>query len=117
MVKLFNNIIINDGFQLFQIYQVARCVCNFAFNGYKQVVIMPMPVGIGAFAKYFVIFFSAPFLTVHPVSGIKMFLARYVYHHNICGCKYTKQKYVSCFILAVKKKQYLASPCPLQRRG
>jgi hypothetical protein len=53
---------------------------------------MSMPVGVGTLAKHLIIFFSAPFLTVHPVSGIKMFFARYMYHHNICGCKYTKQK-------------------------
>jgi futalosine hydrolase len=32
-----------------------------------------------------------------------MFFARYMYHHNNCGYKYTKQKQGICFILAVKK--------------
>ena len=64
---------------------------------------MAMPVWVGTFAKHLVVFFGAPFLTVHSVGRIKMLFARYIYHHNNCGCKYTKQKQGICFILAVKK--------------
>jgi futalosine hydrolase len=75
---------------------------NIALYGYKQIVVVAMPVGVGAFAENFGIFLCAPLLAVHPVGGVKVFPARNMYHHNNCGCKYTKQKQGRCFILAVK---------------
>jgi futalosine hydrolase len=66
-----------------------------------------MPIGVGTFAKHFIVFLCAPFLTIHSVSGIKMLFARYVYHHNNCGCKYTKQKQGICFILVSEKSNFL----------
>src|SRR5437868_8000888 len=102
MVQLFDHMIVNDYLQFFQIDQIAGCMCYFAFNSYEQVIIVPMPVRIGAFAKYLGIFLLAPFLAVHSVRSIKMLLPCHVYHHSNNWCKYTKQKQGLCSILAVK---------------
>ena len=69
---------------------------------------MAMPVGVGALAKNLVVLLRAPLFTIHPVGGVKVFFACYIYHHNNCGCKYTKQKQGRCFILALIKLLHYA---------
>src|ERR1700761_2317280 len=103
MVELFDHVIVYDNFKLFKVYQIARGMSNLALYCYKKVIVMAVPVRVGTFAKHLIVFLCAPFLTIHSMSGIKMLFARNIYHHNICGCKYTKQKQGICFILACKK--------------
>src|SRR5206468_9465604 len=83
---------------------------NFTFYGHKQIIIMPVPVGVSALAKYFLVLLCAPLLAVHTVCGIKMLSARYINHHIIIGCKYTKQKQEGCFIL-VRKNTHESFSC------
>jgi len=82
MIKLLDYVVVYFYVLLFQVYKVAGCMRNFTLYGYKQIIIMTVPVWIGTFAKYFCIFLFAPFLAVHPVRRIKMFFACNMYHHN-----------------------------------
>ena len=84
VVQFLDDIILNDTAQLFYIEQKSRIRIGVTFYRYIQLVIMPMPILIGAFAEYVLILFFAPAWIIEFVCCVKMFQARQIHHIQSC---------------------------------
>src|SRR5579875_2405164 len=69
MVDLVNNFAVHDLAQLGQVHQHARVWVWFATQGHLQGVVMPVPVGIGAFAVKLPVFTLAEGFAPEPMRG------------------------------------------------
>ncbi len=76
VVQLFNDRVFNDPAQQFGINNKAGIRVGKSLYRDKQFKIMAMPVLIGAFAKDFIILFTAPGWVIELVRSIKMFHPR-----------------------------------------
>jgi hypothetical protein len=75
VVEGINDMRLDQLTQKFEVHDKARIYVWNAFDGNPEFKIMAMPVLIGAFAKYFPVFFVGPFRAPEFVGGIEGFSA------------------------------------------
>ena len=80
MIELIDYIAVDDMLQFFQIDYKSRFRIHFAFHRYKKLIIVAMPIRIGAFAKYRFVLFQCPLLAVQLVCRVKPFTPCKIYH-------------------------------------
>jgi len=83
VIQFLGDMILYDAAQFFYIEQKSRIRIRVAFYRYIQLVIMSMPILIGAFAEYGLILFLAPAWIVEFVRCVKMLQARQIHHNAI----------------------------------
>src|SRR5690349_10365221 len=72
MIQFFSNMFIDDHAEAFYIKHKTGVWIRITFYGNEQLIVMAMPVLIGAFAKDFLIFFVAPGRVIKLMGRIKM---------------------------------------------
>lgn len=80
MIQLFNDVLIDDLAEFFRVEDESGIGIWVPFDGDEQFEVMSMPVGIGTFAKYLLIFLQAPVGVEQLMSRIKMFYSCQVNH-------------------------------------
>jgi hypothetical protein len=83
VIQFLDDMILYDTAQFFYIEQKSRIRIRVTFYRYIQLVVMPMPILIGAFAEYGLILFFAPAWIIEFVRCVKMLKARQVHHNAI----------------------------------
>ena len=80
VIQFVQHLFFYDLAQLLYIKQKAGIGIGFALDGNKKLIIMTMPMFIGAFAKYSLILLFAPLGVVQLMGCIKMFNTGEVHH-------------------------------------
>ena len=83
VIQFLDDMILYDTAQFFYVEQKSRIRIRVTFYRYIQLVIMPMPVLIGAFAEYGLIPFLIPARIIEFVCCVKMLQARQIHHNAI----------------------------------
>ena len=65
------DLLFDDVLEIFQIHAVARVLCRLALDGHVQLVVVAVPVGVGAFAKDLEVFGLIPIVIPQLVGGIE----------------------------------------------
>lgn len=100
MIEFVRDLCPDDGAEIFQVNKVSEFRIDLAFYGNIKVVIVPVPVRVGAAAENFFVFFFAPVGAEKAVGGIKTLAACDVNHGQLInGCKYTVFRRVYIVIL------------------
>jgi hypothetical protein len=80
VIKFIGYLFAYQGAQFFQIDDKARFRVRIPFHGYNQLKIMPVPIFVGARAKYLLVLLHRPCWIKKFVGGVKMFFPTYVNH-------------------------------------
>jgi hypothetical protein len=83
VIQFLDDMILNDTAQFFYIEQKSRIRVRVTFYRHIQLVIMPMPILIGAFAEYGLILILTPAWIIEFVRCVKMLQARQIHHNAI----------------------------------
>ena len=65
------DMLLDDVFQVLQIHAVARVLGRNPFHSHVQLIVVAMPIGVGAFAEHFEVFGLVPFVVPQLVGGIE----------------------------------------------
>lgn len=83
VIQFLGDMILYDTAQFFYIEQKSRLRIRVTFYRYIQLVVMPMPILIGAFAEYRLILILTPGWIIEFVRCVKMLKARQIHHNAI----------------------------------
>lgn len=71
VVELVGDVLLDDTAQVFQVHEKSCSLVGFALHGYEQLVIMPVPVRVGAFAENLQVLFLRPVLAEQLMGRVK----------------------------------------------